>query len=232
MFFSSAMNSDTDAPKRCRVTAFAGCAAGWGGTSCCSHRSALYHHGQQRLSAEPFGGVRHAIPAVECSRIAHLGQTRRRRAARSVLRTDYTLMVSPARALGRYANQRHSDPTAESHSAGRHFGAAMASPFDGPLGPTGKSGSGLMSLTPPWPHKLSCAGGWLGRRRSARCPRQIDVSRKTGVLASLAELELELGRGRRAAAREAGGARGQSIGCPKALNQRRWIRREKLWRRG
>jgi DNA invertase Pin-like site-specific DNA recombinase len=39
-----------------------------------------------------------------------------------------------------------------------------------------------------------------------------------GVLASLAELELELGRERRTAAREARRARGQSIGRPKALN--------------
>ena len=39
-----------------------------------------------------------------------------------------------------------------------------------------------------------------------------------GVLASLAELELELGRERRAAAREARRARGQHIGRPKALD--------------
>jgi DNA invertase Pin-like site-specific DNA recombinase len=39
-----------------------------------------------------------------------------------------------------------------------------------------------------------------------------------GVLASLAELELELGRERRTAAREARRARGQAIGCPKALD--------------
>ncbi|MGU3502892.1 recombinase family protein [Mycobacterium sp. C31M] len=39
-----------------------------------------------------------------------------------------------------------------------------------------------------------------------------------GVLASLAELELELGRERRTAAREARKARGQSIGRPKALD--------------
>jgi DNA invertase Pin-like site-specific DNA recombinase len=39
-----------------------------------------------------------------------------------------------------------------------------------------------------------------------------------GVLASLAELELELGRERRTAAREARRARGQSIGRPKALD--------------
>ena len=38
-----------------------------------------------------------------------------------------------------------------------------------------------------------------------------------GVLASLAELELELGRERRSAAREARRARGQSIGRPRAL---------------
>lgn len=41
-----------------------------------------------------------------------------------------------------------------------------------------------------------------------------------GVLASLAELELELGRERRAAAREACRARGQHIGRPKALDEK------------
>jgi DNA invertase Pin-like site-specific DNA recombinase len=40
-----------------------------------------------------------------------------------------------------------------------------------------------------------------------------------GVLASLAELELEPGRERRAAAREARRARGQAIGRPKALDK-------------
>ncbi|WP_431240437.1 recombinase family protein [Mycolicibacterium aichiense] len=39
-----------------------------------------------------------------------------------------------------------------------------------------------------------------------------------GIMASLAELELELGRERRTAAREARRARGQSIGRPKALD--------------
>ena len=42
-----------------------------------------------------------------------------------------------------------------------------------------------------------------------------------GVLASLAELELELGRERRSAAREARWARGQSIGRPKALDEKK-----------
>ena len=42
-----------------------------------------------------------------------------------------------------------------------------------------------------------------------------------GVLASLAELELELGRERRAAAREARRARGQSIGRPKVLDDKK-----------
>jgi helix-turn-helix resolvase-like protein/resolvase-like protein len=51
----------------------------------------------------------------------------------------------------------------------------------------------------------------------------IDTSNATGrmvagVLASLAELELELGHERRSAAREARRARGQSIGRPKALD--------------
>ncbi len=40
-----------------------------------------------------------------------------------------------------------------------------------------------------------------------------------GVLASLAELELELGRERRAAARQARRARGQRIGRPKVLDE-------------
>src|SRR5271154_4431457 len=52
----------------------------------------------------------------------------------------------------------------------------------------------------------------------------IDTSNATGrmvagVLASLAELELELGRERRLAAREARRARGQSIGRPRALDK-------------
>jgi DNA invertase Pin-like site-specific DNA recombinase len=52
----------------------------------------------------------------------------------------------------------------------------------------------------------------------------IDTSNATGrmvagVLASLAELELELGKERRSAARDARRARGQSIGRPKALDQ-------------
>ncbi len=42
-----------------------------------------------------------------------------------------------------------------------------------------------------------------------------------GVLASLAELELELGRERRAAAREARRSRGQHIGRPKALDEKK-----------
>src|ERR1700761_2725966 len=51
----------------------------------------------------------------------------------------------------------------------------------------------------------------------------IDTSNATGrmvagVLASLAELELELGRERRTASRDARRARGQSIGRPKALD--------------
>ena len=42
-----------------------------------------------------------------------------------------------------------------------------------------------------------------------------------GVLASLAELELELGRERRAAARQARQARGQHIGRPKVLDEKK-----------
>ena len=66
----------------------------------------------------------------------------------------------------------------------------------------------------------------LGERgivlRSLR--KGIDTSNATGrmvagVLASLAELELELGPERRTAARDARRARGQAIGRPKALDQ-------------
>src|SRR6202035_2735644 len=54
----------------------------------------------------------------------------------------------------------------------------------------------------------------------------IDTSNATGrmvagVLASLAELELELGRERRLAARAARRARGQHIGRPKALDEKK-----------
>jgi DNA invertase Pin-like site-specific DNA recombinase len=54
----------------------------------------------------------------------------------------------------------------------------------------------------------------------------IDTSNATGrmvagVLASLAELELELGRERRAAAREARRARGQHIGRPRVLDRKK-----------
>ena len=54
----------------------------------------------------------------------------------------------------------------------------------------------------------------------------IDTSNATGrmvagVLASLAELELELGRERRSAAREARQARGQHIGRPKVLDEKK-----------
>ncbi|ANO03708.1 recombinase family protein [Mycobacteroides abscessus] len=54
----------------------------------------------------------------------------------------------------------------------------------------------------------------------------IDTSNATGrmiagVLASLAELELELGKERRAAARDARRARGQNIGRPKALDEQK-----------
>jgi DNA invertase Pin-like site-specific DNA recombinase len=52
----------------------------------------------------------------------------------------------------------------------------------------------------------------------------IDTSNATGrivagVLASLAELELELGRERRAAARQARRARGESVGRPRSLDK-------------
>jgi DNA invertase Pin-like site-specific DNA recombinase len=65
----------------------------------------------------------------------------------------------------------------------------------------------------------------------------IDTSNATGrmvagVLASLAELELELGRGRRAAAREARRARGQHIGRPKALDQKKAALAQRMHRSG
>lgn len=49
-----------------------------------------------------------------------------------------------------------------------------------------------------------------------------------GVLASLAELELELGRERRTAAREARKARGQAIGRPKALDAQKAALAQKM----
>jgi DNA invertase Pin-like site-specific DNA recombinase len=65
----------------------------------------------------------------------------------------------------------------------------------------------------------------------------IDTSNATGrmvagVLASLAELELELGRERRAAAREARRARGQAIGRPRALDQSKAALAERMHRSG
>ena len=61
----------------------------------------------------------------------------------------------------------------------------------------------------------------------------IDTSNATGrmvagVLASLAELELELGRERRTAARDARRARGQSIGRPKASTDEKGCLRPRI----
>ena len=53
-----------------------------------------------------------------------------------------------------------------------------------------------------------------------------------GVLASLAELELELGRERRAAAREARRARGQHVGRPKALDKSKAALAQRMHRSG
>ena len=53
-----------------------------------------------------------------------------------------------------------------------------------------------------------------------------------GVLASLAELELELGRERRAAAREARRARGQHVGRPKALDKSKAALPQRMHRSG
>jgi DNA invertase Pin-like site-specific DNA recombinase len=65
----------------------------------------------------------------------------------------------------------------------------------------------------------------------------IDTSNSTGrmvagVLASLAELELELGRERRTAAREARRARGQHIGRPKALDEKNAALARRMHRSG
>ncbi len=65
----------------------------------------------------------------------------------------------------------------------------------------------------------------------------IDTSNATGrivagVPASLAELELELGRERRAAAREARRARGQAIGRPKALDKSKAALAQRMHARG
>jgi DNA invertase Pin-like site-specific DNA recombinase len=53
-----------------------------------------------------------------------------------------------------------------------------------------------------------------------------------GVLASVAELELELGRERRAAAREARRARGQHIGRPKVLDEKNVALAQRMHRSG
>lgn len=65
----------------------------------------------------------------------------------------------------------------------------------------------------------------------------IDTSNATGrmvagVLASLAELELELGRERRAAAREARRARGQHIGRPKVLDEKKAVVAQRMHANG
>jgi DNA invertase Pin-like site-specific DNA recombinase len=53
-----------------------------------------------------------------------------------------------------------------------------------------------------------------------------------GVLAGLAELELELGRERRAAARKPTDARGQSIGRPKALDDSKTALAQRMYASG
>lgn len=61
--------------------------------------------------------------------------------------------------------------------------------------------------------RVDCQSPWPRIDTSNASGRMV-----AGVLASLAELELELGRERRSAAREARRARGQAIGRPKALD--------------
>lgn len=71
---------------------------------------------------------------------------------------------------------------------------------------------------------MSTVADLLNRGIVIRAIREgVDSSTPTGravlgIMASLAELELELGRERRTAAREARKARGQAIGRPKALD--------------
>jgi hypothetical protein len=91
----------------------------------------------------------------------------------------------------------------------------------------------LATLIATWPSHTarspgSSASGETSTPRSCflgLTPREgIDTSNATGrrvaaVLASSAELELELGRERRAAVREARRARGQAIGRPKAVDK-------------
>ncbi|MBS4103890.1 recombinase family protein [Tsukamurella paurometabola] len=70
---------------------------------------------------------------------------------------------------------------------------------------------------------MSTVADLLERGIHVRCIREgVDSSTPTGraimgIMASLAELELELGKERRAASREARKARGQHVGRPKAL---------------
>lgn len=74
---------------------------------------------------------------------------------------------------------------------------------------------------------MSTVADLLNRGIVIRAIREgVDSSTPTGravlgIMASLAELELELGRERRTAAREARKARGQAIGRPKALDAQR-----------
>lgn len=87
------------------------------------------------------------------------------------------------------------------------------------------AGSRLEPARKPTPHPGNSIREPRDREIVLRSLREgIDTSNATGrmvagVLASLAELELELGRERRAAAREARRARGQAIGRPRALDK-------------
>jgi DNA invertase Pin-like site-specific DNA recombinase len=79
----------------------------------------------------------------------------------------------------------------------------------------------------------------LGEHGTVLCSLRdgIDTSNATGrmvagILASLAELELELGRERRSAARKARRARGQHIGRPKALNKSKAALAQRMYTAG
>lgn len=63
---------------------------------------------------------------------------------------------------------------------------------------------------------------WIVLRREGVDTSNAAGRMVAGVLASLAELELELGRERRSASREARRAWGQSIGRPRRSTHRRW----------
>ena len=85
---------------------------------------------------------------------------------------------------------------------------------------------------------MSTIADLLGRGIVIRAIREgVDSSTPTGravlgIMASLAELELELGRERRTAAREARRERGQHIGRPKALDAQKSALAQRMYASG